>query len=294
VQSKHCIRDTSAGLHKDVKCTTVPSPGGLPGHLHVTYNVPSHCLTSLCGIVLDVHGLTMNADIQDANTNMRALGEKHGYIVAQPVAAPDLIPFNHWGKHAEDALVAWVHAAFQVPEWQIDKNRVHFMGFSEGASLTWDMVERHADLFASVVVMEYGHTGFNSSMRHIPVLFQNGIYDLNWALAKTTLREIKEAWSTDNGTYIAGDGTFNRTRYVSDQGVHFDFLVHGYVADYVGTGHCFPGSNDTQIFHPSLEVPLVGPFGCPGELSKTKASYFIGDEAMQWFLTHPKQSVQIV
>lgn len=256
--------------------------------MHVTYNVPLRCLSKSCGLIIDVHGLTMNADIQDANTNMRALGEQHGYIVAQPTATPNVVPLNHWGAHAEDAIVGWAHEALAVPDWQLDHNRVHFMGFSEGASLAWDMLSRHADLFASIVVMEYGHTEFNPNMTQIPVLYQNGVYDANYALAPVTVAHLREAWGTDDGTVIAGDDTFNRTRFVSNQRVSFEFLVHHYSADYVGMGHCFPGSNDTKIIQPG-EVPLVGPFGCPGALSKRKASYFIGDEAVEWFMMHPKQ-----
>lgn len=259
--------------------------------MHVTYNVPKQCLSTPCGLIVDVHGLTMNGEIEDANTNMRALGEQHGYIVAQPTASPDVVPLNHWGEHAEEAIVGFVDLALAEPSWKIDRNRVHHMGFSEGASLTWDMHARHADLFASVVAMEYGRTQFSSNMTQIPMLYQNGKLDPNWpVIAKQTVKAITAAWDLNAGTTLAKDNTFTHTRYVSNQGVHFDFLVHEYVADYAGLGHCFPGSNDTALInHTSGEVPLVGPFGCPGVVSKKRASYFIGAKAMEFFIEHPKQ-----
>lgn len=180
--------------------------------MHVTYNVPKQCLINPCGLIIDVHGLAMSGEIEDANTNMRALGEQHGYIVAQPTASPNVVPFNHWGPEAEEELVGFVNLVLSEPTWKIDRNRVHHMGFSEGASLTWDMHARHADLFASVVAMEYGHTQFSSSMTQIPVLYQNGKLDPNWPLiAKQTVEAITTAWDLDAGSILAEDDTFSHT-----------------------------------------------------------------------------------
>lgn len=271
--------------------------------MRVTYNVPAGCAAGGCGLIVDVHGGSMDADQEDANTNMRALGARHGYIVAQPTAPPGVMPINNWGwgegvvNASAAAIFAWVEEA--LLRFRVDRSRVHFMGFSEGAGMTWRMLCGHADVFASVVVIE-GNAGgagsdceFTPSMRQIPVLLQSGVYDVpeNWAGAQRTVRALTSAWNTTEGTVIAGDDTYNRTRYVSSTGVPFEFIKHTYIADYILLGHCFPGINDTSfVHHTAAEAPFFGPFGCPGALSKRQSSYFIGDEAVDWFVRHPQKS----
>ena len=122
---------------------------------------------------------------------------------------------------------------------------------------------------------------------------QNGVYDKasTQALFQGYLRDIKDRWSLDDGEVIDGDGEFwSRTRYLGPTGVPLEFLNFTYVADYFLQGHCYPGSKNLHI----ADLPgEAGPFGCPGLKEQRKgqtAGYFIGDEAMKWFLAHPKKA----
>jgi len=296
-----CISDTSAGLHEHVKCKSVDIGAAWGHYIRVTYNVPRQCFESPCGVILDVHGGAMNAEQQNNNTNMRALGELHGYIVIQPTAPPNKVPINNWGlgppvtDRSDDAVFDWLQQALAVSEWKIDTARIHCMGFSEGGHMTWRMMLKHPGFFASVVVIEAAEPSvgfFPVGLAQIPVLAQGGRHDVPEPFHShlTTWENLRKVWGTDNGMVIAGDHHFKRTRFLTNGGVPFETLEHGYVAEYALLGHCFPGSNDTQLIN-DHELPFVGPFGCPSAAARKlghHAGFVIGDEAMHWFLSHPK------
>jgi hypothetical protein len=265
-----CIQNTSAGLHEHVKCESVNIGAAWGHYIRVTYNVPKQCLMSECGVILDVHGGAMNAEQQNNNTNMRALGEQHGYIVIQPTAPPDKVPVNNWGlgsptvDRSDDAVFDWLQQALAVAEWKIDHKRIHCMGFSEGGHMTWRMMVKHPESFASMVVIEAVETDeafFPADLAQIPVLAQGGKHDVPepYKSHLITWTNLRNTWGTDNGTVIAGDDHFKRTRYLTEQGVPFETLEHDYVAEYVLLGHCFPGSNDTHLIN-DHELPFVGPW----------------------------------
>ncbi len=291
-----CFTSSGKGTH-DVSCGEVWSG------LKLTYNVPKQCLTQECGLIVDVHGYSMNAKCQNLNTNMRALGEEHGYIVVQPTA-----PGGNWlgaGGGAEGvlpkamkAIIDFVNQALSVPAWQIDRRRLHFMGFSQGAMVTCAMICEHPDLFASFTVMEAANAlkvlpCLKNGSPQPPVLLQNGLKDLSsrYALWEESFPHIKSVWGLDGGAKIAGkDGEWSHLRHTGRSGEVFEFLNHTYVADYFLKGHCFPGS---KHLHKS-DMPLQsGPYGCPGlkeQKAGQTAGYNIGEEAMKFFLAHPKAS----
>lgn len=284
-----------------MKCESVDI-GATWGHfIRVTYNVPQQCAALKCGIILDIHGGSMNAEQQNNNTNMRALGEKHGYIVVQPTAPPDVAPVNNWGwgppttDRSDDAVFDWLQQALAVKEWNIDHKRIHCMGFSEGGHMTWRMMVKHQNLFASVVIIEAVEpdvTFFPAGLAQLPVLAQGGKRDVPEPYKDhlTTWRNLRNTWGADNGTIVASDKHFKRTRFLTDQGLPFETIEHDYVAEYVLLGHCFPGSNDTHVIN-DHDVPFVGPFGCPSAPARKAghhAAFFIGDVAVDWFVAHPQ------
>src|ERR1041385_8295746 len=73
--SDSCLPDPSAGHH-------VYACNGIDFDVEV----PAACTNGGCGIILDVHGLTMSAGMEDANTELRSRGRAAGYVVVQPSA----------------------------------------------------------------------------------------------------------------------------------------------------------------------------------------------------------------
>merc|ERR1719498_293202 len=93
---------------------------------------------------------------------------------------------------------------------------------------------------------------------------------------------------------------FSRSQYKVPSGVPLDILAYDYVADYADKGHCFPGSDNTvKTGKGPAGRPWAGggaefaAFACPGAYERAagaKWGYKIGEEAMKWFLAHPKKA----
>jgi hypothetical protein len=70
-----CISSVTAGHHA-FDCDGV----------HYDVEVSPACASGGCGLILDVHGLTMNGPQEDASSQLSALGAARGYVVVQPTA----------------------------------------------------------------------------------------------------------------------------------------------------------------------------------------------------------------
>jgi poly(3-hydroxybutyrate) depolymerase len=266
----------------------------------LTYDVhiPASCASSPCGLIADVHGLSMSGKMEDNNTNLRQLGEQNGYVIVQPNAVP-APPASSFTPATDDPKVfAFIQLA--VSRLSVDPKRVHMTGFSEGGFMTYRFLCNHADYFASVApaagagcsfgVLDAGSAARSPisgadgvPAREIAVLAMNGTQD---ALVNFNNRAIPQrdaivtGWNMDSGTQVAGDGTFKRTRYTSPSGNVFEFLQHDYSSSQTLTkGHCFPGSKDLNGGEPGQ----VFGFAC-----QPPNSFVWGDEVMKFFIAHPK------
>ncbi len=274
------LDDVSAGQH-------TYSCAGL------TYDVdiPAACASSSCGLVADVHGLSMSGIMEDNNTNLRRLGEQYGYIVVQPNAAP-APPLSSWTPSTDDPKVfGFIELA--VSALHADTKRVHMTGFSEGGYMTYRFLCDHADYFASVAPAAGAGCSFggdagmwgsaNVPSREIAVLAVNGTLDalVNFNSVAVPQRDkVVAGWHMDSGTVVAGDSTFTRTRYTSPSGTVFEFIQHDYSSAQTFTkGHCFPGSEDLDGGEPGQ----VFGFAC-----QPPNSFVWGDEVMKFFMAHPK------
>src|SRR4051812_48095803 len=70
-----CFSNVSAGTRNVTGCGA---------GITYTVTVPPKCLQFKCGLIFDVHGMTMSAASENGGTNMRALGTEEGYVVVQP------------------------------------------------------------------------------------------------------------------------------------------------------------------------------------------------------------------
>lgn len=292
------ILDTTAGQH-----------AGTCQGIQYTYRVPKQCADAteaVCGLILDVHGWTMNGDIQDLNSNTRALGEEHGFVVVQPSANRHGVA-SSWSSHDDPKVWAILEAARDEPALHVDSDRVHFMGFSQGSMMTWRMVAAYGSQIASAVPMSCPADDPRSVAANaggVPILYSSGYKDglCSFASNAETLKTLNQTWGLAHGKIVSQDEHYVRTTYQGTGGQYLETLfwdydsgnggICGAIYKEIGAGHCFPGGHDTQCFgtHPRVSFPQkLAPFSCPYP-DPSAAGFKIGEVAVQFFLDHPRTS----
>ncbi len=263
-----CVTSVDAGHH------VFDCDGGIKYDVEV----PVACAAGGCGLILDMHGYTMNATQEDAGTGMRARGNQLGYVVVQPNAPG--VPAG-WVQVTHAPLV-FDFISDVAKAFVTDPKRAHVMGFSQGGGMTWRMICSHADFFASaaplagVVGCEYIPP--NAPSRAVPTLQLHGHKDaiLNFATYGPPERDAALLyWKAGAGTVIEMDATHRATRYITAAGTPLEFWEHDFSAgSFILGGHCFPGGTDVG------SSPFQ--FGC-SEMN----TFVIGELAMQFFIAHP-------
>ena len=241
------------------ECITDASPGEhvfTCGPFDYDVSIPELCLAEPCGLIMDVHGLSMSGDMQDANTDLRELGRQRGYIVIQPNANP-APPTSSWTPNVDDAeLMAFlqrVAAAFHV-----DPDRLHFTGFSQGGFMSWRVVCAYADILASVApaagcgndltIADCQFTEDEQPSEPVDILYMHGTDDVlvNYSCAPVRRDAVVEAYGLGpEEVLVAGDG-YTWTLHTGPDGTVLEFITHEYNAanTLVLGGHCYPGSDD--------------------------------------------------
>ncbi|MEP7123209.1 MAG: hypothetical protein ABJE95_19935 [Byssovorax sp.] len=249
------------------------------GGISYDVEIPPACTSPGCGLIVDIHGFTMNADLENKGSQMQALGKKNGYIIVQP-SAPGL-PAS-WDQ-ATHAPLVYTFVAGLASVLGADPKRIHVMGFSQGGGMTWRLVCDHAAFFASgsplggLAGCEF--SGANVPSEEVPILQVHGRKDAVVSFQNTALPQRDAAlayWMDGPGVVIEQDLTHTATRYVTAAGTRFELWEHDYVAgSFILGGHCFPGGTDIG--------PSPFQYGCtaPG-------TFIYGELAMQFFLDHPK------
>lgn len=283
-EAKDCISDVSPG-ERTISCNG----------LDFILGVPESCITEQCGLIIDVHGGTMSAAMENKNTNMRALGRDHGYVVIQPNANIGLF------DAMSDDPVVYSFANTVADVFHLDRKRIHMMGFSQGGYMTWRFICAHTDWLASAapaaaagaanISDEIGctFTGSDVPKGELDVMYMHGHKDalVDFANAEVLRDAVIAVYGAKDKEVIASDATFTRTRYTNAHGIRFEFIEHDYVSDSeVGVppigvaiqGHCYPGSPDHEI----TEDGQLMAFGCV-----EPNSFTWGEEAMRFFEAHP-------
>jgi polyhydroxybutyrate depolymerase len=258
--------------------------------------VPAQCADGGCGVILDVHGLTMNATMEDANTELRARGAAAGFVVIQPNANP-APPRASWSTTDDPHIYDFLTRAMAV--YRIDPHRVHMTGFSQGGFMTWRFLCAHADVLASVApgaaasncvgTAACTFTGAELPSRQLPILYMHGRADTDYvpfSCAQPQVDAVVAAWGLTANGVVASDANYSRTRWSDASGGLVEFLAHDYSSNAQVPlinqtkllGHCFPGSTD--------------PGGQPGQLFSFKceqpAAFTWGTEVVAFFVAHPR------
>jgi dienelactone hydrolase len=268
---KGCIDDVKPG-HHDYTCQGI----------HMDVEIPTQCATAgACGLVVDSHGLSMDAKMEDDNTNMRALGAKYGFVIVQPNANP-APPLSSWNASTDDQVL-YQFILDAITALGIDPKRVHMTGFSDGGEASWRFLCAHADLFASVAPAAgagCSFTGTDKPSREVPVLYMHGTQDAleDFQTVAVPLRDsVVAGWNMGKMETVAQGAGYVRTRWTSPSGTPFEFLQHDYAADsFLLGGHCFPGSTDKGD-----ESGQLFAFHCIAP-----NAFNWGEEAMKFFVAH--------
>jgi len=272
-----CVSTVAPGHHE------LPCDGGISYELEI----PAACALGGCGLVLDLHGYTMNADAQDENTGMRALGAQHGYVVVQPTAPVDALLQPSWSQPAHAPRV---HAFVldTIAALAIDPARVHAMGFSQGGGMAQRLVCDHAEVYASASpiasIAGCAYEGADEPSVEVDLLFVHGRKDgivpfLGQAVPQRDA--VLAAWPFGAPTTLEESTTHRARRWITSTGTVLEHWEHDYEASGLAfgipvAGHCVPGGDDIGGFPAG--------YSCEGTQAFT-----YGELAMAFFLAHPRR-----
>jgi len=276
-----CVNDVSSGDH-------VYTCEGL----RVDARIPPACQAPGCGLILVLHGDTGSGLLMDGHVKMRDLGAQNNFVVIAPSGPdwPGPQPGSTW-TDAEDAkLVAMTNSFADV--FRVDRKKIHLIGFSRGAFISWRLLCDNSMLFASASPGGGGHGGgfgettcFEASRapsRKIPILFLMGRTDTS--VGYSSLTSIRDAaianYSATGPTMLAGDANYTHGRWSGPNGAVIETLDHAYETVDPGpfasaNGHCIPGSTSD---------PQASQYAIPCKLPN---AFVWGDKAMEFFLAHP-------
>lgn len=263
-----------------------------------TVSVPPGCEKGGCGLIVDQHGALMNAENQNDGTHMREFGwyaEERGAKTPYIVIQPNLGTYWASGKlykpgFDKDKVLKFVKEA--VNAWNVDRSRIHALGFSQG---TQDMVYRFicedSDFFASYALIASIFGPLPCKPPKNPVFEIVGAYDVNYYLLGV-IKKNRDLYLSSMGDYKEetlhydpywwkyGSGKYVHKRYTGN-GYWYEYLVHsgvggGLVLVTLGFdgGHCLPnGKKLTNYMH---------------EVTCFKADFEVGAKVMDFFIAHPK------
>lgn len=245
------------GPTRDSGPTYACAPDPIPGHQEITcdggveYDVEASadCAAGGCGLILDIHGFIMSGDELDAHTRMRALASPLGYVVVQPTA-PGFPASWAGGGYDEDV---WTFVEATAHRFDIDRDRIHVMGFSQGGEMTLRLLCAHAEDIASVAPAA-GSACFDGGAPavEVPILYMHGTADLliNYDLVAEPLRDaVVETWSLGDPQVMAQSVDYTAERWENAGGTVFELWTHDFEAEAIFLGgHCLPGPVSDETY----------------------------------------------
>lgn len=225
----------------------------LKDEISFVVSVPPVCQSAPCGLIVDVHGGTMNAAKQDAETNLRYLGEQAPEFGAQSpyiVLQPELLRKDfRWNRNDLKQILAYVNELTE--RFEIRPDDRHFGGFSQGGVMAaWllcsnagDFVSYSAIAGGAQALLECFTAGASPSF---PLLYIHGRND----------RVMPFTHAQALAQVVAGDSSLNA-------GIKFHF--HDLQGGLAGS-HCVPGGE--------------GRFGCGTQSA--------GEQIIQFYIAQSK------
>jgi len=243
-----------------------------------------------CPLLFDTHGWSMDGDGQARGSNLRTLGYERGYVVVNPEK-----PNRSWNPSSDHPKVFDFYQQV-ISTYDINRNRTHFTGFSQGGLQTWDAGCNIGNFVCSIaplassVLDSWGLPASEDCWSTSPqspglppripdILYTSGHKDrlAPFENAEERRDDILQLYGRtyQQGVVISQDNSHIRTRWTRAGGNEvFEFLEHNWFA-YGIVGHCFPTKQD--------ENSGDGPFVC----GSTIAEYNWGELVLDFFDAHP-------
>lgn len=263
-----------------------------------TVSVPAGCENGGCGLILDQHGVLMNAENQNDGTRMRTYGwnaKERGalspYIVIQPNLGQYYAGGTYYpGDFSKEKVLRFVKAAANA--WRVDRGRIHADGFSQGTQdMVYKLLCEDSDFFASYALIASIFAPLTCDPPKNPLLEIVGAYDVNY-YALGVIGQNRDLYLSQMGAYtteklhsdplwwLYGSGKYQHMRY-RGSGYWYEHLVHSGVGgglEFITLGfdggHCLPcGRKPTNAMH---------------EVTCFKADFEIGAKIIDFFIAHPK------
>jgi hypothetical protein len=283
--AEQCILDagtsaTPAGASRTINCAGFEETFLLA--------IPPRCAAGGCGLIADIPGATSPAEIALLNTGLRERTRDlpQPFIVLSAERRPSLT-FN---DASSDRIFEFMKAVANV--FDVDRDRIHIGGFSNGGLVTFDFVcdPAKAGFIASAApqasiqgILGPACFGPDASDTNpdVPILFFSGRNDriASFAAQEATARAIIEGIGAGEPTIVDRSpiGNFEQMLFSGRNGEIFETIRYDNVKSAMAGppnlgGHCYVGP------------PVRNPGGCSGE-----AAFENGAKTLEFYMAHPKK-----
>jgi len=296
VHTTRCITDVSASSRYTFECDGV----------QFKVMLTQACIDAPCGLIFDVHGWLSNPDEQERRTGLARAAQDHGgYIVVQP---GELSVPSSWKPDIHYPVVLDVLQQ-AIEAFDVDRDRVHFTGFSQGGLMTWTFVCDHADIIASAAPLAAPEVNCfldgTGPQRPVPLFYMSGTGDIlaryfstgNGLSATDTLVRVMYDYgmaSVDAADYVfsaSGDIVVDATGRIDTavDGVEFQVVDGSQEGTFLWTR--YTGANDVVFEHLRHANGHVYPDN-PDSLilPEDPAVWFpVGEAILQFFIRNPRE-----